>query len=1218
MAELLTAAQRDWETGLGNTVPAGASIGVNLATWVGGSTLNVSSSAAFAASGVFSIKLTAGPMVTGTYTAKGTGTLLNVYFNGTPSGTTSGTDVVAELPPGFGFNGLSARTTSVPIAGTWSLHSTLPGYQDLVYGYIACSPGDVVDISCLAKVISGTMQMRINWGFLTAGFAYTDSDFGTEVTLSGTAGTVSTTTRAAPPTTALLQVLYQTFGGGSGEIVVDSFSAFATPAVLTSFELTASSATIPAGNPIDVDVVALDQTGLPMDSYTGTATMTLSTNVNTRGGTPTIPDDVTFSGSDDTFSGLVFCQEGIETVTVTDGAVSESLNVNVLPQFIGGGAVSRARVRTGVTAAPDNLGYFTDASGNRAILKGLSLPLDYECLQSWLLLNYPTAGPPIYTGTFDPDDAIALWQEWGARCVRLSLHSWALQGFNTIHGHAAHPVPLHADGSWQVTTPSLPAGTGYLTEILRLTDLLGEAGIAVIWDSNHWSDNDYCPGLTERGTLTNGQGLGFTAKSRTALQLMAGHAASRPWVMFEMQNESPLELTWGGGVITNVESSGGTVTVTTAEPHGLVATNGLSLHFADPYRALGQSVGGSPPQTVASVPSSTTFTYSQPGAATVSSTATTGYVWSASGATSTVQSGGGAVHPFTKSYFSFAGDPTTGSTQTVNTTPSSLNVSSWNIGQFPDSCNGNESQFGVGTGDVWIMNGDYTTTIVSGCSYSGKSISPPQLLNFTTPSGSFSVPSGSRVCFGEMTPSGGVVHYEQSGRGGYVHGYQDSINDMRGIYRVSNVAQASTTATITTDFNHLLETGDEVTISGLTTTALNGTFTVTATPSATTFQFTRASATIASTPDSGTATGPLICSNMILISGGNSEQSINRITEAATMGAEWSDRVNPRQLGIAAHWYPQSGTAALPAAWDNQIGFASPITHIQVTGTTSVTLTTGTPHLFPTGSGVVVAGLANTALNGTWTTTGAPSNTTLTFTLSSPTTNVDVDVTAGQVGGFSFGENYEFPIMLCEIGNDPTDNPNYTATASTLDSSGVGSTLHTTGLTPMYPDVGSSVYPIAMPSNADCVGLPYPEAARRLIIIDGANTRQVVYNDIDYDTGDFTGVTGYTGSISAGAAIWYDIYTSNLPNPPWGGGAEGYSYNREYIGWMTNIIKWLSDRNDLSNPGVIGTANGPRSISACAWSWSIFAGPELILDWATGSPTNWGKKWKDYLELDDV
>jgi len=71
---------------------------------------------------------------------------------------------------------------------------------------------------------------------------------------------------------------------------------------------------------------------------------------------------------------------------------------------------------------------------------------------------------------------------------------------------------------------------------------------------------------------------------------------------------------------------------------------------------------------------------------------------------------------------------------------------------------------------------------------------------------------------------------------------------------VSNVARTGTTATVTTSTAHTFEAGDAVVISGLTNGALNGSYTITAAPTTTTFTYTTTTTgTIASTADSGTA-----------------------------------------------------------------------------------------------------------------------------------------------------------------------------------------------------------------------------------------------------------------------------------------------------------------------------------------------------------------------------
>lgn len=71
---------------------------------------------------------------------------------------------------------------------------------------------------------------------------------------------------------------------------------------------------------------------------------------------------------------------------------------------------------------------------------------------------------------------------------------------------------------------------------------------------------------------------------------------------------------------------------------------------------------------------------------------------------------------------------------------------------------------------------------------------------------------------------------------------------------VNNVERTSSTATLTTSAAHNFEAGDTVVVAGLTSSALNGTYTIASVPTTTTFTYTTStSGTIASTADSGTA-----------------------------------------------------------------------------------------------------------------------------------------------------------------------------------------------------------------------------------------------------------------------------------------------------------------------------------------------------------------------------
>jgi len=70
---------------------------------------------------------------------------------------------------------------------------------------------------------------------------------------------------------------------------------------------------------------------------------------------------------------------------------------------------------------------------------------------------------------------------------------------------------------------------------------------------------------------------------------------------------------------------------------------------------------------------------------------------------------------------------------------------------------------------------------------------------------------------------------------------------------ITNSARTGSTATITTSAAHSLRVGDEVTVTAVTQTALNGTFTVVSVPTTTTFTYTTSTTgTIASAADTGT------------------------------------------------------------------------------------------------------------------------------------------------------------------------------------------------------------------------------------------------------------------------------------------------------------------------------------------------------------------------------
>jgi len=71
---------------------------------------------------------------------------------------------------------------------------------------------------------------------------------------------------------------------------------------------------------------------------------------------------------------------------------------------------------------------------------------------------------------------------------------------------------------------------------------------------------------------------------------------------------------------------------------------------------------------------------------------------------------------------------------------------------------------------------------------------------------------------------------------------------------ISNVAKTSQVVTITTSATHGYSIGDSVTVTAVTNTAVNGTFTITTVPTTTTFTYAQTGGNIGTTADTGTVT----------------------------------------------------------------------------------------------------------------------------------------------------------------------------------------------------------------------------------------------------------------------------------------------------------------------------------------------------------------------------
>lgn len=149
--------------------------------------------------------------------------------------------------------------------------------------------------------------------------------------------------------------------------------------------------------------------------------------------------------------------------------------------------------------------------------------------------------------------------------------------------------------------------------------------------------------------------------------------------------------------------------------------------------------------------------------------------------------------------------------------------------------------------------------------------------------------------------------------------YQPGQVNPKSTVAINDVSVTSNTATITTSANHNFPVGSTVVINGLTNSFLNGTWTIVSVPTATTFTFAITHANLSTTFDNGRATCP---SPVSVVSA-----SVNNVAVASNVA----------------------------------------------------TITTSAAHNFPVGATVVITGLMNSFLTGTWTIAAVPSTTTFTF-----------------------------------------------------------------------------------------------------------------------------------------------------------------------------------------------------------------------------------------------
>ena len=192
-------------------------------------------------------------------------------------------------------------------------------------------------------------------------------------------------------------------------------------------------------------------------------------------------------------------------------------------------------------------------------------------------------------------------------------------------------------------------------------------------------------------------------------------------------------------------------------------------------------------------------------------------------------------------------------------------------------------------------------------------------------------------------------------------------------------ARAATTATITmSGIAHDINIGDTVTVA-LTSgpsgyAALNGTYVVTAVPSATTFQYTTATS---GTITSGAAAGAVTVSTKVS----------STFAALPTLYADNSIQIPDYTLGGAsarAATPPANAAYARAVITIETVSAVLPAPTLAARALTTATITLGFVHGLNIGDTITVAltsGPAGyAALNGTWTVTGTPTTTSFTFT----------------------------------------------------------------------------------------------------------------------------------------------------------------------------------------------------------------------------------------------
>lgn len=210
---------------------------------------------------------------------------------------------------------------------------------------------------------------------------------------------------------------------------------------------------------------------------------------------------------------------------------------------------------------------------------------------------------------------------------------------------------------------------------------------------------------------------------------------------------------------------------------------------------------------------------------------------------------------------------------------------------------------------------------------------------------------------------------------------------------VTNVAGSGTVATLTTATSHGFIVGERVTVSGLTNTGFNGSFTIATVPTTTTFTYSNGTS-LGSTGDNGVASIQATVSNKQL--SGNA--AILTTSAAHGLSAGYWINVTGVDTALNGNWQILAVPTTTTLVYGVVTGYTQNITNAVLTGNV-VTLTTASYHGFSAGDTIVVNCTSNTTYNGAgnqiFTIISVPSATTLTYGLTNA--NIGTAAATGQV-----------------------------------------------------------------------------------------------------------------------------------------------------------------------------------------------------------------------------